>query len=139
MKLFSYKSFTQHVVYIILFTASTFVMADFEDGIKANQNGDRHTAFIEFKAAAEDKNNQAYGKLGSMYLYGLGTDKNYQQAYIWFHMAYLSGERGGERFRDAASSMMTREQYLKAVDAAESQRIKQELGKAPPQTKPPVL
>lgn len=139
MNLFSYKSFMKHVVYIILCTASTFVMADFEDGIKANLNGDRDTAFIEFKAAAEDKNNQAYGKLGSMYLYGLGTEKNYEQAYIWFQMAYLSGEREGERFRDAASSMMTREQYLKAVDAAESQRIKQELGKAPPQTKPPVL
>ena len=141
LKLFTELSFNNHVFYImflILLSTPTLLMADFEAGIKANQAGDRHTAFIEFKAAAEDKNNQAYGKLGSMYLYGLGTEKNYQQAYIWFHMAYLSGEREGERYRDAASSMMTREQYLLAVDVAESQRIKQGLGKAPPQTKPPV-
>lgn len=119
--------------------ASHYVMADFEDGIKANMAGDSQTALIEFKAAAENKNNQAYGKLASMYLYGLGTEKNYLQAYIWFHMAYLSGENEGERFRDAASSMMTREEYLKAVDAAEIQRVEQELGKAPPQTMPPKL
>ncbi len=126
------------MIFITSITVSQIVMADFEDGIKANQAGDRKTAFIEFKASAENKNNQAYGKLGSMYLYGLGTEKNYQQAYIWFHMAHLSGEKEGERFRDAASSMMTREEYLKAVDAAEAQRIKQELGKAPPQTMPPT-
>ena len=141
MKLSLYKSINHNFLFMIFITSITvsqFVMADFEDGIKANQAGDRDTAFIEFKASAENKNNQAYGKLGSMYLYGLGTEKNYQQAYIWFHMAHLSGEKEGERFRDAASSMMAREEYLKAVDAAEAQRIKQELGKAPPQTMPPT-
>ena len=125
-----------YLIFIIIITIPSLLMADFIDGINANEAGDRNTAFIEFKAAAENKNNQAYGKLGSMYLYGLGTEKNSQQAYIWFHMAHLSGEREGERFRDAASSMMTRETYLKAVDAAEAQRIKQELGKSPPQNKP---
>ena len=141
MKLSLYKSTNYNflfIIFIIIVTVPQFVMADFKAGIEANQAGDRQTAFIEFKAAAENKNNQAYGKLGSMYLYGLGTEKNYQQAYIWFHRAHLSGEKEGERFRDAASSMMAREEYLKAVDAAEAQRIKQELGKAPPQTMPPT-
>ncbi len=113
--------------------------ADYIDGEEANVKGDRETAFTEFYNAAQQGDGRAYGKLGSMYLYGLGTDKDYHQAFIWFHMAYLNGEREGERFRDAASSMMTREQYLVAVDAAETQRIKQHLGKTPPQNKPPIL
>ena len=138
MKQFIHPVIKASFVFLICILSASFAFADFEDGIEANQAGDRNTAFIEFKAAAENKNKHAYGKLASMYLFGLGTEKNYQQAYIWFHMAHLSGEREGERFRDAASSMMTREEYLKAVDAAEVQRLKQELGKAPPQTKPPV-
>jgi len=112
-------------------------MADFEAGIEANQQGDRDTAFKEFYQAAENKDLRAYGKLASMYLYGLGTKKDYHNAFIWFHMAYLSGENEGERYRDAASSMMNRDEYLKAVDAAEKQRIKQQLGKTPPRNKPP--
>lgn len=112
--------------------------ADYVDGEEANRQGDRDTAFKEFYQAAHNKDIRAYGKLGSMYLYGLGTTKDYQQAYIWFHMAYLSGEREGERFRDAASSMLTREKYLESVKLAEIQRKKQELGKTPPQNHPPV-
>ncbi|WP_214660631.1 SEL1-like repeat protein [sulfur-oxidizing endosymbiont of Gigantopelta aegis] len=105
---------------------------------EANQQGDRQTAFKEFTIAAHKRDARAYGKLGSMYLYGLGTPKDYHQAYIWFHMGYLTGERESERFRDAASSMMTRAEYLKAVTAAEQQRLKQQLDKAPPQQIPPV-
>ena len=114
-------------------------LADYIDGEEANAKGDRQTAFQEFYAAAHEKDIRAYGKLGSMYLYGLGTKKDYHQAYIWFHMAYLAGEREPERFRDAASSMMTREQYLKAVDDAEIERLNQGLGTAPPQQMPPGM
>ncbi len=114
-------------------------MADYIAGEQANKNGDRDTAFSEFQQAANTKDTRAYGKLGSMYLYGLGTQKNYQQAYIWFHMAYLAGEHEAERFRDAASSMLPRSAYLKAVELAEAQRIKLELGKNPPQNKTPIL
>ncbi|MCK5698041.1 MAG: sel1 repeat family protein [Gammaproteobacteria bacterium] len=124
---------------LILFLISdNFAHADYIDGEKANAKGDRKTAFTEFYNATQQGDGRAYGKLGSMYLYGLGTDKNYHHAFIWFHMAYLNGEREGERFRDAASSMMNREQYLTAVEAAEKERIKQHLGKTPPQTKPPI-
>jgi len=105
--------------------------ADYIVGEEANRSGDRDTAFKEFYNAAQNKNARAYGKLGSMYLYGLGTPKDYRQAYIWFHMAYLSGEREGERFRDAASSTMSRKEYLEAVEEAEQQRLKLELGKTP--------
>ncbi len=105
--------------------------ADYVAGEQANKNGDRATAFKEFYAAANNRDIRSYGKLGSMYLYGLGTEKNFQKAYIWFQMAYLGGEKEGERFRNAASSMLSRDNYLKAVEAAEAQRIKLNLSKTP--------
>jgi len=111
---------------------TTPLVADYIAGEEANRKGDRVTAFKEFHAAAQNKDKRAYGKLGSMYLYGLGTEKNFQQAYIWFQIAYLSGEKLGERFRDAASSMLTREQYLKAEELAEALRIKYNISKVPP-------
>lgn len=127
-------------VLILIFSlvTSSSVLADYIAGEEANKRGDRQTAFNEFYAAAQADDGRAYGKLGSMYLYGLGTEKDYHQAYIWFQMAYLTGEREAERFRDAASSMMPRAEYLKAVEDAESQRVKHNLGKEPPQQKPPV-
>ncbi len=134
-----YKVILINVFVILCFITSGSVLADYIDGEKANSAGDRKTAFKEFYAAAEKGDGRAYGKLGSMYLYGLGTEKNYLQAYIWFHMAYLNGERGGERFRDAASSTMTRDEYFAAVKSAEAERLKQKLGKAPPQSIPPGM
>ena len=95
--------------------------ADFAAGMDANRNGDRVTAFKEFEAAAKGGDNRAYGKLASMYLYGLGTDKNYSQAYVWFQIAHLSGEREAERFRNSAASMLTRVELADAEQAAEQQ------------------
>ena len=132
-----FKGILTGFITILSVMAFSTVCADYIAGEEANQRGDRQTAFNEFYAAAQNGDGRAYGKLGSMYLYGLGTDKDYHLAYIWFHMGYLTGERESERFRDAASSMMTREEYLKAVDAAELERVKQELGTAPPQQIPP--
>ena len=97
--------------------------------MKANQKGDRATAFNEFYASVQQKDERSYGKLAAMYLYGLGTEKNYIQAYIWFHMAYLTGEKNAERFREAATSKMNREVYFEAVASAEKQRIKLGLDK----------
>lgn len=107
------------------------VFADFEAGVEALRNGDRATAFREFETAAQNKDNRAYGKLASMYLYGLGTVKNYQRAYVWFQMAHLAGEREGERYRDAASSMLSRAELGLAEAAAEEKRIELGLPKIP--------
>ncbi len=133
------KSYLSSLSFILMLSVYNPVSADYVAGEEANGRGDRATAFTEFYNAAQNHDTRAYGKLGSMYLYGLGTEKNYQSAFIWFHMAYLAGEREGERFRDAASSTMTREQYLKAVDLAEAERVRQKLGTAPPQSKPPSM
>ncbi|MCW8931439.1 MAG: hypothetical protein OQL19_14505 [Gammaproteobacteria bacterium] len=138
MKQYYLKAIRVGFISALFSMTSSIVLAEYIAGEEANKRGDRQTAFNEFYAAAQEREPRAYGRLGSMYLYGLGTKKDYQQAYIWFHMGYLSGERESERFRDAASSMMNREDYLKAVEAAEAQRVKQQLGTAPPQQMPPV-
>jgi TPR repeat protein len=102
-----------------------------DEAMNAYRQGDRATAFTEFHALAEQKYDLAYGKLASMYLYGLGTEKNYKKAYIWFHMAYLTGDKNAERFRTAATSMMSKDVYQDAVVDAEKQRIKLGLDKIP--------
>lgn len=89
-------------------------MAGFEEGEAANRAGDRVTAFKEYHAAANAGDNRAFGKLGSMYLYGLGTEKNYPLAYVWFGLARESGDKYGKRFQDAAASVMGREQIQEA-------------------------
>lgn len=50
-------------------------------------------------------------------------------------MAYLIDEREAERFRDAASSMLSREEFVSAEQAAEAQRIELGLAKTPEQNK----
>ena len=101
-------------------------LADFEAGVEASRTGDRATAFKEIQAAAMEGDNRAYGKLASMYLYGLGTAKNYHQAYVWFQMADLAGEYEAERYHNTVLSLRTQEEFDRAVQAAENQRI--ELG-----------
>lgn len=124
---------------ILTFCLGTLVVdpavADYGAGIEANRGGDRVTALKEFQAAAMSGDDRAYGQLASMHLYGLGTQKNYQLAYVWFHMAYLIDEREAERFRDAASSMLSREEFVSAEQAAEAQRIELGLAKTPEQNK----
>ncbi len=115
----------------IFSTLSITVLAGMDEAMKANREGDRATAFTEFYALAEQKDELAYGKLASMYLYGLGTEKNYKKAYIWFHMAYLTGDKSAERFRNAATSMMNNDMHAEAMADAEKQRIKLGLDKAP--------
>lgn len=115
--------------FVFVISIHNLALADYDAGELANQQGDRDTAFKEFYAAAQQKDARAYGKLASMYLYGLGTEKNHQEAYVWFHMSVLSGDRYATRFRDAATSMMSRQEYKKALEAAEEMRIKLQLNK----------
>ena len=124
---------------VLTFCLSTLVVdpavADFEAGVEALRGGDRITALKEFQAAAMDGDDRAFGKLASMHLYGLGTEKNYQLAYVWFHMAYLIGELEAERYSNAASSMLSREEFASAEQMAETQRIELGLAKTPEQNK----
>ena len=99
-------------------------MAGFEEGEAANRAGDRVTAFKEYQAAANAGDNRAFGKLGSMYLYGLGTEKNYPLAYAWFGLSNEAGDKYGERFQDTAASVMSQEQVREAEVLLEGLRKK---------------
>lgn len=130
--MFNYHPMTNKVNYSLILSAvlmaglmlnSAVIQADFDAAEAANQKGDRETAFHQYQAAVFDKDARAYGKLASMYLYGLGTKKNYTQAYVWFEMARLSGDRYAGRFRDAAASMMSSSEYQQVVKQADKQRI----------------
>ncbi|MCU7853646.1 MAG: hypothetical protein KZQ80_15685 [Candidatus Thiodiazotropha sp. (ex Monitilora ramsayi)] len=90
------------------------VIAGFEEGEAANREGDRATAFAEYQAAAMAGDDRAYGKLGSMYLYGLGTERDYSMAYVWFGLSKDAGDKYGERFQQTAASVMTAEEVRQA-------------------------
>ncbi|MEW8026643.1 MAG: hypothetical protein AB2792_14680 [Candidatus Thiodiazotropha sp.] len=99
---------------IALITPVTSAIAGFEEGEMANRKGDRDAAFAEYRAAALAGDSRAYGKLGSMYLYGLGTKRDYGMAYVWFGLSKESGDKYGERFQQTAASAMTAEEVQQA-------------------------
>lgn len=88
--------------------------ADLKEGIEAYEKGDHALAFKHYQEAAEAGDPDAFGKLAGMYLYGLGTETSYPDAYIWFGLAEYSGDKFAEKFKRAASSMMTLEQVKEA-------------------------
>jgi TPR repeat protein len=84
--------------------------AGMEEGNQALIRGEHAVAFKEFQDASNSGDDRAFGKLGGMYLYGMGTEKDYSQAYIWFGLAAITGDKYAEKFQRAASSVMTREE-----------------------------
>ncbi|WP_428606195.1 hypothetical protein [Sedimenticola sp.] len=90
--------------------------ADLEAGLTAYANGDYVEAFSQYKQAAEAGDVDAYGKLAGLYLYGVGTKKDYTNAYIWFGLAEYGGDKYAEKFKLAASSSMTLEQVKEAEE-----------------------
>jgi TPR repeat protein len=90
-----------------LFAALPAYAGHFEAANEAYQSGDYKTAFQEYKAAAENGDPRAQGKLAALYLYGRGTPVDYGKAYIWFEMAARQGDEYAARFRDTAAAQLT--------------------------------
>jgi len=95
------------------------VHAGFEDGVSAYDKGDYATAMKEFTQAAQHGDVRALGKLGGMYLYGVGTAKDMVMAYVWFDLAASVGDAGAAKFRDAAAVQLTTPQLREASKLAE--------------------
>ncbi|MCU7947021.1 MAG: hypothetical protein KZQ72_10340 [Candidatus Thiodiazotropha sp. (ex Cardiolucina cf. quadrata)] len=106
--------FRSILLLIALLMPVSSVMAGFEAGEAANREGNRDTTFAEYQAAALAGDKRAYGKLGSMYLYGLGTKRDYSMAYVWFGLSKENGDKYGERFQQTAASVMTGEEVRQA-------------------------
>lgn len=92
-------------------------MAGFDEAEAANRRGERDSAYREYSSAALAGDIRAFGKLGSLYLYGQGTSRDYVQAYVWFGLAHEAGDRYALRFQQAAASAMTQQQ----MDLSEAQ------------------
>ncbi|MCW8891444.1 MAG: hypothetical protein OQL20_12360 [Sedimenticola sp.] len=103
---------------------SSPLQADLEAGLTAYAEGNHAEAFKQYQLAADAGDQDAFGKLGGMYLYGLGTEKNYPDAYYWFGLAQLAGDKYAERFKLTASSMMTLDQ-VKQVEERLAESNKQ--------------
>lgn len=102
-----------------LLLAAPAAFADFEEGHEAYAAGDYATAFEAFTAAAQAGDRRAFGKLGALYLYGRGTEVDYQKAWAWFHVAATHGDRYAGRYRDTAGSQLTAAEIEDAEALAE--------------------
>ncbi len=93
--------------------------ATFEDGLDAYDKQNYVSALQEFRKAAETGDSRAFGRLAGMYLYGLGTGKDYVQAYVWFDLAAQTGDIEAEKYRDTAAAELTVDQLRQAAKLAE--------------------
>ena len=107
---------------LILGLTSSCVFADFETAEEANRRGERDLAFSHYSEAATRGDVRAFTKLGSMYLYGLGTERNFVQAYVWFSLGSENGDKYAEAFRKTAAGSMTPEQVAEAETLLEEKR-----------------
>jgi TPR repeat protein len=92
------------------------LQADLEAGLAAYAQGNYAEAFKQYQLAADAGDSDAFGKLAGMYLYGVGTEKDYINAYIWFGLAQHGGDKYAEKFKLAASSAMSLEQVKQAEE-----------------------
>lgn len=107
---------TRKRLFILAFAAlfSAPLQADLEAGLEAYAQGNHAEAFKQYQLAADAGNPDAFGKLAGMYLYGVGTEKDYINAYVWFGLAHHGGDKYAEKFKLAASSAMSLEQVKQA-------------------------
>ncbi|WP_127477814.1 sel1 repeat family protein [Sulfurivermis fontis] len=98
---------------------STFARAGFEEGMAAYEQGNYTAAYAEFLQAARQGDMRAQGKLGGLYLYGVGVEKNYIEAYAWLDLAAGQGDTSAEKFRDAIADQLTIKQMREAAVLAE--------------------
>ena len=55
--------------------------------------GDYSYAIKYFQEAGDYKDNRGYNRLGSMYFYGKGVEKDYHLAYKYFTKSYLNQDK----------------------------------------------
>lgn len=92
--------------------------ADYEAGHEAYKAGDYDTAFQEYLAAAKAGDRRAFGQIAALYLYGRGTETDYQKAWAWFQVAGNHGDRYAARYRDTAGAQLTADEIEQAEELA---------------------
>lgn len=101
----------------------------FETAQRSYTDGDHEQAFVAFREAAEAGDERAFGRLGGMYLYGVGTERSFDRAYLWFTLAHATGDKYAEGFQRTAASML---KPLRIGELqAEAKQLQQKLGIPP--------
>lgn len=93
--------------------------AGFDEGMAAYAKGDYAAAHKEFLEAAKQGDTRTHGKLGGMYLYGAGVEKDFIRAYAWLELAARQGDTAAAQFRDAIAARLTVEELRSATVLAE--------------------
>ena len=76
------------LLFILIYSITTTVRADFNDGVVAYLMADYEKAFTTMQALAETSDHgYAQYYMGMMYLKGQGVDQNYEAASDWFRKA----------------------------------------------------
>ena len=88
--------------------------ADYEAGREAYKAGDYATAFDQYLAAAKAGDRRAFGQVAALYLYGRGTEADYQKAWAWFQVAGKHGDRYAGRYRGTAGAQLTADEIEQA-------------------------
>ena len=77
---------------MLLLTASSPVVADYDAGLEAHKQGDYAAALREFRTVAEQGNASAQFALGFMYRNGQGTPEDHRRAAFWYRKAAEQGD-----------------------------------------------
>ncbi len=108
------------IVVGVVFMLATPVLADFQAGFDAYNEGDYDTALKEFRPLAERGKAVAQWSLGIMYERGRSVPQDYVQAYRWYTLAAAKGLKEAVKGRDFLEKRMTPTQL------AEAQRLARE-------------
>lgn len=79
--------FKKTIVGLLLGALSTSTFAGLEQGMQAYEAREYEAAFQEFEPLAHSGSPEAQFRLGHLYDWGLGVDKNRKQAAIWYQKA----------------------------------------------------
>lgn len=118
MKQFLTRLISVATLFMLLATGTA--LAGVDEAMEAYERGDKAAAFELMQRAAADGNEIAYGKLASFYLYGIGTEKNYSEAYVWFGIAMATGDMHAKAFKKTAAAAMSESEVKSA-----NQRLKE--------------
>ena len=95
-------------------TDSTASATDFQKGYDAYQAEDYATALAIWTPLAEAENAKAQMRLGWMYAYGTGVERDYILAYMWLNLSAIQGDEDAKQIRDSLTEHMTPEQITEA-------------------------
>ena len=100
-------------------TDSTASATDFQKGFDAYQAEDYATALAIWTPLAEAENAKAQMRLGWMYAYGTGVERDYILAYMWLNLSAIQGDENAKQIRDTIAGAMTPKQLAEAQEMTE--------------------